>query len=538
MSVFQRRKSILTFIQEKGKRAIRQIGESTGISKSAAGRQMVSQKKRLQYSESLLWETPEGFKFLLRLYVVTLYTFGMKRGVGMESISEFFYRIHLQNHLGCSPSALRDSRAKLEKKLLEIGQKWEALGLENSEDLEIIGSPYETFFEEMILVLIDLKSGYILLEEAAEKRSFESWKQRIEKRLKGWNFRVLYLVSDRAKALIKLSHQWLGCLSIPDLFHATHELAKGYSLSIEWRLKQATQRFEKATQALSQMEAKELDRREVEWRWQVQEVQEAKQQVEHWATASSIYREEMRQFSLAVHPFHLLEATPQSSSEMYHQLSGVVERMEEMDREYQLHREGYLKRVKNQISAIAELPRVWWIWVEQSLESYSLDTLTQSWLKETLLPVLYWQEQIQKTQSADKRLCYQQAFERAQQQWQRHPLSAKIDEQTLEKWKQWGVDKVIGFQRTSSAVEGRNGYLTQMNYNRRGLNQQRLKVMSIIHNFDIYDQDRTTPAQRLFGREFPDLLETLLGEIQDLPLPRNRKNANPRNARKIQPVPA
>ena len=64
MSVFQRRKSILTFIQEKGKRAIRQIGESTGISKSAAGRQMVSQKKRLQYSESLLWETPEGFKFL------------------------------------------------------------------------------------------------------------------------------------------------------------------------------------------------------------------------------------------------------------------------------------------------------------------------------------------------------------------------------------------------------------------------------------------------------------------------------------------
>jgi len=95
----------------------------------------------LQYSESLLWETPEGFKFLIRLYVVTLYTFGMKRGVGMESISEFFYRIHLQNHLGCSPSALRDSRAKLEKKLLEIGQKWEALGLENSEDLEIIGSP-------------------------------------------------------------------------------------------------------------------------------------------------------------------------------------------------------------------------------------------------------------------------------------------------------------------------------------------------------------------------------------------------------------
>ena len=107
------------------------------------------------------------------------------------------------------------------------------------------------------------------------------------------------------------------------MFHTTHELAKGYSLSIEWRLKQATQRFEKATQALSELEATGPDRREVEWRWQVKEVQEAKQQVDHWATASSIYREELRQFSLAVHPFHLLESAPQSSKEVHHQLSGV-----------------------------------------------------------------------------------------------------------------------------------------------------------------------------------------------------------------------
>ena len=155
-----------------------------------------------------------------------------------------------------------------------------------------------------------------------------------------------------------------------------------------------------------------------------------------------------------------------------------------------------------------------------------------------MLPLLYWQEQIQKTQSADRRLCYQQAFEKAQQQWQMHPLSAKIDQQTLEKWKQWGLEKVRGFQRTSSAVEGRNGYLSQMNDNRRGLNQQRLKVMSIIHNFDIYDQDRTTPAQRLFGREFPDLLEALIEQVQDIPRPRNRESTNPRNVRKMLPVPA
>jgi hypothetical protein len=43
---------------------------------------------------------------------------------------------------------------------------------------------------------------------------------------------VLYLVSDRAKALIKLAETGLECLSMPDVFHLIHELVKSYSLSI------------------------------------------------------------------------------------------------------------------------------------------------------------------------------------------------------------------------------------------------------------------------------------------------------------------
>ena len=58
------------------------------------------------------------------------------------------------------------------------------------------------------------------------------------------------MVSDRAKALIKLAHTGLGCLSIPDLFHLSHDLAKGYSLSIFGRLRQAKRDLEQAQQRL------------------------------------------------------------------------------------------------------------------------------------------------------------------------------------------------------------------------------------------------------------------------------------------------
>ena len=58
------------------------------------------------------------------------------------------------------------------------------------------------------------------------------------------------MVSDRAKALIKLAHTGLGCPSIPDLFHLGHDLAKGYSLAIFGRLRQAKRDLEQAKQRL------------------------------------------------------------------------------------------------------------------------------------------------------------------------------------------------------------------------------------------------------------------------------------------------
>ena len=65
------------------------------------------------------------------------------------------------------------------------------------------------------------------MEEVATDRSFDTWYDRASDRLTTFGTQVLYLVSDRAKALIKLAHTGLGCPSIPDLFHLGHDLAKG-----------------------------------------------------------------------------------------------------------------------------------------------------------------------------------------------------------------------------------------------------------------------------------------------------------------------
>ena len=64
---------------------------------------------------------------------------------------------------------------------------------------------------------------------------------------------------------------------------------------------------------------------------------------------------------------------------------------------------------------------------------------------------------------------------------------------------------VSNYQRTSSAVEERNGYLTRLHHSDRGFSKQTLKTLTIIHNFHLKRPDGTTAAQRLFDYEFPDL---------------------------------
>jgi hypothetical protein len=55
--------------------------------------------------------------------------------------------------------------------LLATAGAWEQDGCAHGEVREIIGAVDETFLERMILVCMDLSTGYLLLEEAAEDRT-------------------------------------------------------------------------------------------------------------------------------------------------------------------------------------------------------------------------------------------------------------------------------------------------------------------------------------------------------------------------------
>jgi hypothetical protein len=168
--------------------------------------------------ESWWWETEEGRRWLVRLVVATLYTFGLKRGVGVETMSEFFARLRLETQVGCSPSALRGVMAALAVTIVETAGAWEQDGVAAGEMHEMIGAVAETFLAQMMLVFQEVPTGYSVPEAVADDRPYATWQALVDERLKTLDTSVLYWVSDRAKALVQLAEKELECLSMPDFF--------------------------------------------------------------------------------------------------------------------------------------------------------------------------------------------------------------------------------------------------------------------------------------------------------------------------------
>ena len=145
---------------------------------------------------------------------------------------------------------------------------------------------------------------------------------------------------------------------------------------------------------------------------------------------------------------------------------------------------------------------------------------------------------MEKTRTPALKTAYQQAFRQAQAALLQHPLTATVTPLAFETYHAWASDLAGQFQRASSAVEGRNGYLSQLNHGARGTPPQRLKVMTVIHNFDLKRTDGTTAAERLFRTSFPDLFDWVVERMAPLPVPRKPRTPVKFNPLKLLSVPA
>ncbi len=372
---------------------------------------------------------------------------------------------------------------------------------------QVVAAMDETFFGQfMIMVVIDLQSGYLLLEDIADDRCYDTWLSKITPRLESLGVQVTHAISDRAKALIKLAVEGFDCESGADTFHAQYDISKWMGGSFGSMVKHAKTAFK----ILKPVDKKEKI--------------EAIKHLESCQKGQDDYRKEMLGISEDIHPFSLKENKVNTANDVETKLENRAVSIAKIAKEHGLSDEKkIMKKFRNQIKGLAVSVNFWWLFVQSALCELGADEQTNMWVTEKLLPVIYWYHQKQRTQNTVSRGRYQEAWERASQELRDDPFTVTLMESDLQLWVERTQWMVRHFHRSSSAVEGRNGCLSQMYHNGRGFTEKRLHALTVIHNYGIKHRDGSTAASRLFGEKFPDPLTWLLGQIGELPLPRRSK---------------
>lgn len=523
IAIRSRNSKIWANIVEFGQQSLRKIAEATGLSKDSVARGLAALSKRNKYPESQQWETEEGQAWLQRMVPATVYIFGIKGNQGAERIAEFFKCIRVDTHIGVSPTAVRNMKREMEEQLATFQQEQEARQAEKGEMRDIVASGDETFFnDQILLVMMDLISGYLVVEEEADDRSYATWKAKAQPRLQELGLRVRHFISDRGKSLVKLAMSGFGCWAGADIFHAQYDISKWLGRALYGKLGQASKQLKDAEEKLASLEDQKAALDQVaEQKQRVQQCAEERNAIEQVREA---YSQVQQAVSAAVHTFSVDDNTPQTSEQVANRLAEQARGFKQIAAEQSVQdQKGALGKFQRQIEDVASNVDAWWLWTKESLSEKSIGREIRHWLLFTLLPVMYWYLQLQKTQNPEMKKVYEATLRKAQAAYVALPPPLTLSKKDLEHWQDWAEWASANFQRASSAVEGRNGCLSQSYHNGRGLTSRRLRALTAIHNYDTRRRDGSTPAQRLYGEQLPDMFEWLIGQMGPLPLPRKAR---------------
>lgn len=508
------------------------MASAIGISKSSVARQKKGIERRNQYPESHLWESAEGSAWLKLMVCGTIFFFGIKHGIGVGEISKFLRALHLERHVGSSPSALATLKRQMKQQIVAYGEAQSA-HCQPSEGQGIVLGSDEVFFGLPILVMLELASGYIFTETQAEGRTYEDWSTAIAplREQSGWQCHGM--VSDGAKALIKLAIEGIGCVSVPDLFHAMRSLGKPIVGALGRQQGQLNKAMAKANERLGKR-ISAANRAKTQ-----QEMVELTAQQETLTEDKTNYDEAIQEISQIVHPFAIKTGQGQTVQTIEQQLSKPLEHLTRLATTYGKDKASRaIATFTQQVPHIVQGIHAWWYWVLAALATQTDDVQTQNWVIESLLPWVYWQQQADKTQQSELKKEYRQAAANAAQRLLNDAFTLTLTPKEKQHWLDWARWMANNYQRTSSAVEGRNGYLSRLHHSGRGFSALDLSVLTIIHNFHLTRPDGTTAAQRLFDHEFPDMFEWVVEHMGDLPLARQSKKTQRPNPFHLEGFPA
>jgi len=394
----------------------------------------------------------------------------------------------------------------------------------------------ETFTGGLCLVAADPKSNDIVLEQAAHARDQDTWHALMEKALSGLNCQVIQSTSDEAPGLLAYVEHHRGAHHSPDFFHVQHELVKAVCGPMATKQRAAAQAASKAHERLEHVQGQRQGAGDVPEKQGAghppkattsqeqlaQDAQVASQEFERISAQREQVAQSIRTIGQVYHLVdvergvrrngRLIAADIQAQIDTIRSVAQheglsqtCLERIEKAERvvpKMQASIEFVSGYVQKQVRQLDLTPPVSYALHAHLIPSCSLERVAQS-----------------RTVSAGEPL-------RELAKRLRTPLFepggalAEWSEVQQSELNQRAKELAEVFQRSSSNVEGRNGYLSLRNHQLRGLDRPRKReCLTAIHNFFLTREDGTTAAERFFNQKPRSMFAAILASVELPPAP-------------------
>jgi hypothetical protein len=490
--------------------------------------------------------TPAGMRWRCRLVVALHLIITLRAAGGIRMVCECLELSGLAGVLGTSYGSQRAVNVAVQEALAEAAQAQHDALAAGMAPREVALCVDETFDPDVCLVAIEPVSNDIVAEAYAPNRTAATWRQCLEQALTGLPVTVIQGISDEAGALRHLIEKDFGAAHGSDLMHAQHEVAKGTGLHLARQLKQADAVVaaaqahvdaQRAAQHAYEAQSRHPRGRPPAFAARIAAAltdlvaAEAEQTQAQARQAEA--RELIRELGTIYHPYEVETGQVQSVARVAARFEQVWTRLSRLVAAADLPTRARERIAKAQRLTVHWLAYLSFFFATLQARVEALDLpadLEQAFLTQ-LVPALYLERVAARSTQAETRhrlaALSAQLLEPLRQPT--HPLQALplATRQHLEAVARGCADL---FQRSSSCVEGRNGQLSLYHHGCHRLRGRKLPALTAIHNYHIRRPDRTTAAERLFGRSHPPLFELVLARVSRLPPPRRRRPRAPKLA--------
>ena len=439
----------------------------------------------------------------------------------------------LDRFVGASYGTQQQVNRQVEEAIVAYRREESALLARDMPTKAITLAKDETFTGGLCLVAMEPKSNYILLEQAAQSRDQDTWNTLMEQALAGLNCQVIQSTSDEAPGLLAYVEHHLGAHHSPDLFHVQHELVKAVAGPMATKQRAAAKAATKAQERLEQVQGQlqgagdapeqrgpgRSPKTTASLEQLAQEAQAARQEFERLSAQREQVAQSIRGIGQAYHFVDLERGVRRNGQLIAADIQAQIDTIRSVAQHEGLS-QACLERIEKAERVVPKMhATIAFVsgYVRQQVRQLDLTPPVSYALHAHLIPSFYL-ERVAQTRTVSAGEALRERAERL-----RSPLFesggalAELSEAEQSQLNQQAKELAEVFQRSSSNVEGRNGYLSLRNHQLRGLDRPRKRAcLTAIHNFFLTRADSTTAAERFFGQKPRSMFAAILAAV-DLP---------------------